>query len=128
VVFNIFEAGRRFIMQNDILFGVLQGNDLQYRRKMFLDKPGTKFFELLPALTNEEMWHYEILGGFFTRQKQFLTPCLLTKKDKKSELKALTLLLTPCLKIQVLLYSLGNNIILQLLNLVFITFHFNNYI
>ena len=109
MIFDFLGAGRNFVVTKDKLEGVLQGNMLKYQRRFFQDRPQSKYFDLLSSLTNEEMWHYEIMGALYTRQRQFLTPCLLSKKDGLGhDVSALCLLVTPCLKAHILFHSVEN--------------------
>ena len=44
------------------------------------------------------------MGALHTRQRQLLTPSLLSKRDGEGSLTAICLLVTPCLKTHILLY------------------------
>lgn len=59
-------------------------------------------------LTKEIMWHFDQVAGVYTTGGlSVVTPCWWTSRDKMMSVLALTVLVTPCKKKHLLLYTEG---------------------
>lgn len=107
--------------QTQTLF--INGIKQQVKTVQFDDKPQTQYFVLdisqsqslgfvKEHILGEEMWHYQAMVGMKTKTREIATPILLSAQGKEDVI-AVTLLVTPCLKVHALLYAKSQGLFIQ---------------